>query len=107
MRISTEIKILLKEHKNNFQHHIADLKIMQPTHPTRASTLFYLASTLFVLSGIGKGIYEINGSSELIIFTAVTCTLTALDILIEYSYNTEKITRKQHYYKQINQYGNK
>ncbi|MCK0188880.1 hypothetical protein [Arenibacter sp. F20364] len=30
MRISAEIKILLKENKNNFLQHIAYLKIMQP-----------------------------------------------------------------------------
>ena len=38
MRISAKIKILFKEHKNNFQHHIDELKIMQLTHLTRVST---------------------------------------------------------------------
>ncbi|MCM5664171.1 hypothetical protein [Galbibacter mesophilus] len=96
MSLSAEIGQLLKECKNDFQHHIADLKILQLTRLTRAATLLYSAAALFVLSGIWGAIYEASEWSEWILFAGVASTFVAMGILINYSYHTIKIRKKQH-----------
>jgi hypothetical protein len=96
MSLSGEIGQLLKECEDEFQHHIADLKIRQLTRLTRATTLLYLAAALFVLSGIWGAINQNSDWSEWILFVGVASTFIALGVLITYSYHTIKIRRKQH-----------
>lgn len=96
MSLSGEIGQLIKECKNDFQHHIADLKIKQLTRLTRAATLLYIAAALFVLSGIWGAVHQNSEWSEWILFAGVALTFVALGFLIIYSYHTIIIRRKQH-----------
>lgn len=96
MSLSGEIERLLKECNSGFQHHIADLKILQLVRLTRAATLLYIAATFFVLSGIWGALNQNNEWSEWILFGGVALTFVALWYLISYSYHTINIRKKQH-----------
>ena len=96
--LSTELNQLLSNKCTDFQHLISSKKIKQLGLLTRASALLYLASGVYVLSGIlgvifeNKSFYDIP---SLLLYTGTIFMFIAFVILIIYAFRAVGIRKFQ------------
>lgn len=99
MNLSSEIGGLLAKKCTPFQHQISDKKIKQLNRLTVSTTLLYISSACFVLSGIFGAIEMLTHYDQIpfyILLFGVVLVLIALGILINYSFHAIAIRRSQH-----------
>jgi len=101
INISDEISKMVIQKCAPFQHQIADRKIKQLGLLTRATTLLYLATGSFVLSGISGIIFE-NESHlsipSLVLYIGAFFIFMAIALLIKYAFKAIKIRTDQFSY---------
>jgi len=105
INISDEISKMVIQKCSTFQHQIADRKIKQLGLLTRATTLLYLATGSFVLSGILGIIFENESHTSLpsiVLYIGALFIFTAIALLINYSFRAIRIRKDQfsHYNQQ-------
>jgi len=98
MTLSNEINSLLQEKCTDFQHLISAKKIKQLGLLTRASALLYLASGIYVLSGIFGAILEnktIYDWPSLLLYIGTILVFIAFVLLIIYAFRAVRIRKLQ------------
>lgn len=96
MTLSAEVGGLLSNKCTDFEHKIAELKIVQIKRLTFASTLLYLAAGLYVLSGIiGAANDNFGFWSNIYLISGTLAVFIALLLLIIYSFRAIKIRQLQ------------
>ncbi|WP_103070186.1 hypothetical protein [Aquimarina sediminis] len=98
MTLSGEINTLLQNKCTEFQHLISDKKIKQLGLLTRASALLYLASGIYVLSGIFGAILENQSFYDvpsLLLYAGTVLVFVAFVLLIIYAFKAVKIRKLQ------------
>lgn len=98
MALSAEINNLLQNKCSEFQHLIADKKIRQLGLLTRASALLYLASGVYVLSGILGALIEnksLLDMPSLLLYSGTILVFIAFILLILYAFRAVKIRKLQ------------
>lgn len=98
MTLSNEINSLLQEKCTDFQHLISAKKLKQLGLLTRASALLYLASGIYVLSGIFGAILEnktIYDVASLLLYIGTILVFLAFLLLIIYAFRAVKIRKLQ------------
>ena len=98
MTLSNEINSLLQEKCTDFQHLISAKKIKQLGLLTRASALLYLASGIYVLSGIFGAILEnktIYDWPSLFLYIGTILVFIAFVLLIIYAFRAVRIRKLQ------------
>jgi len=98
LSLSEEINRFVTQQCSDFQHQIADRKIRQLGLLTRASSLLYLATGSFVMSGILGIIFE-NESylsmPSIVLYIGAVFIFIAITLLIMYSFRAIKIRKDQ------------
>lgn len=98
MTLSSEIGNLLSSKCTEFQHKISDRKIKQLGLLTRASALLYLATGIYVLSGILGVIFENKSILDLpsiTLYIGTVLVFIALTLLILYAFRAVGIRKMQ------------
>ena len=98
MTLSNEINNLLQEKCTDFQHLISSKKLKQLGLLTRAGALLYLASGIYVLSGILGALLETNSffdAPSLLLYLGTILLFIAFIILIIYAFRTVRIRKLQ------------
>ncbi len=98
MSLSNEINSLLREKCSDFQHLISSKKLKQLGLLTRAGALLYLASGIYVLSGILGAVLEIDAFYDvpsLLLYLGTIFLFLAFIILIIYAFRTVGIRKLQ------------
>ncbi|MBO6605820.1 hypothetical protein [Psychroserpens sp.] len=98
MTLSNEINGLLQQKCTDFQHLISSKKLKQLGLLTRAGTLLYLASGIYVLSGILGALLETNSFFDvpsLLLYMGTIFLFIAFIILIIYAFRTVRIRQLQ------------
>lgn len=95
MTLSGEVNNLLIDKCNAFDQMVAGKKIKQLGLLTRASTALYIASGLYVLSGIFAVLDTLQGVANSILYIGTLLFFIALILLIVYALRTVKIRELQ------------
>jgi hypothetical protein len=95
MTLSGEVNSLLIDRCSNFDHMIARKKIKQLGLLTRASTALYIASGLYVLSGIFGVLEVLRVIANPILYLGTLFFFSALVFLIIYALRTVRIRELQ------------
>ena len=98
MTLSNEINSLLQEKCTAFQHLISSKKLKQLGLLTRAGALLYLASGIYVLSGILGAVLDTNSFFDLpslLLYTGTIFLFIAFIILIIYAFRAVRIRQLQ------------
>lgn len=98
MTLSSEINDLLRNKCTDFQHLIADKKIKQLGLLTRSSALLYLASGVYVLSGILRAIVHNESLLDLpslLLYGGTILVFIAFMLLIMYAFRAVGIRKMQ------------
>ena len=98
MTLSSEIGNLLSNMCSKFQHMISERKIKQLGLLTRASTLLYLATGSYVLSGILGVIFDnksILALPSITLYIGTVLVFVALTLLIIYAFRAVSIRKMQ------------
>lgn len=98
MTLSSEINGLLQQKCTDFQHLISNKKLRQLGLLTRAGALLYLASGIYVLSGILGAVFETDSfydASSLFLYSGTILIFTALLLLIIYAFRSVRIRKLQ------------
>ena len=95
MTLSGEVNNLLVDKCSDFDHMIASKKIKQLGLLTRASTALYIASGLYVLSGIFGVLESLSAVANTILYLGTLFFFSALVFLIIYAIRTVRIRELQ------------
>ncbi len=98
MTLSSEINSLLSNKCTDFEHLIADKKIKQLGLLTRSSALLYLASGIYVLSGILGALLETESfydTPSLLLYFGTVLVFIAFILLITYAFRAVRIRKLQ------------
>lgn len=98
MTLSSEINSLLSNKCTNFEHLIAGKKIEQLGLLTRSSALLYLASGIYVLSGILGALLETESfldTPSLLLYSGTILVFIAFILLIFYAFRAVGIRKLQ------------
>ena len=98
MTLSSEINSLLSNKCTDFEHLIAGKKIKQLGLLTRSSALFYLASGIYVLSGILGALLETESfydTPSLLLYFGTVLVFIAFILLITYAFRAVRIRELQ------------
>ncbi len=98
MTLSSEINSLLQEKCTDFQHLISEKKLKQLGLLTRASALLYLASGIYVLSGILGAVLEAASFYDipsLLLYGGTILVFIAFILLIIYAFRAVRIRKLQ------------
>jgi ABC-type protease/lipase transport system fused ATPase/permease subunit len=98
LNLSTEINSLLSKKCSEFQHHISARKIKQLGLLTRANALLYLATGMYVLSGI-LGIVlaseSLKSLPSMTLYIGTLFVFVAITLLITYAFRAIRIRKDQ------------
>jgi ABC-type protease/lipase transport system fused ATPase/permease subunit len=98
LNLSTEINSLLSKKCSEFQHHISERKIKQLGLLTRANALLYLATGMYVLSGI-LGIVlaseSLKSLPSMTLYIGTLFVFVAITLLITYAFRAIRIRKDQ------------
>ena len=98
MTLSSEINSLLSNKCTDFEHLIAGKKIKQLGLLTRSSALLYLASGIYVLSGILGALLETESfydTPSLLLYFGTVLVFIAFILLITYAFRAVRIRKLQ------------
>ncbi len=98
MTLSAEINGLLQQKCTEFQHLISAKKLKQLGLLTRAGALLYLASGIYVLSGILGAVIETNSfydAPSLLLYGGTILVFGAFILLIIYAFRAVRIRELQ------------
>ena len=98
MTLSSEINSLLSNKCTDFEHLIAGKKIKQLGLLTRSSALLYLASGIYVLSGILGALLETESfydTPSLLLYFGTILVFIAFILLITYAFRAVRIRKLQ------------
>lgn len=98
MTLSSKINSLLSNKCTNFEHLIAGKKIEQLGLLTRSSALLYLASGIYVLSGILGALLETESfldTPSLLLYSGTILVFIAFILLIFYAFRAVGIRKLQ------------
>lgn len=98
MTLSSEINSLLSNKCTDFEHLIAGKKIKQLGLLTRSSALLYLASGIYVLSGILGALLETESfydTPSLLLYFGTVLVFIAFILLITYAFRAVRIRELQ------------
>ncbi len=98
MALSAEINKLLQEKCTDFQHLISSKKLKQLGLLTRAGALLYLASGIYVLSGILGALFETESffdAPSLLLYSGTILVFIAFILLIIYAFRAVGIRKFQ------------
>lgn len=95
MTLSGEVNSLLIDKCSDFDHMIASKKIKQLGLLTRASTALYIASGLYVLSGIFGVLEFLRTIANTILYLGTLFFFSVLVFLIVYALRTVRIRELQ------------
>lgn len=98
MTLSSEINSLLQVKCSPFQHLVSDKKLNQLGLLTRAGALLYLASGIYVLSGILGAIFETESfydAPSLLLYSGTVLVFIAFILLITYAFRAVGIRKLQ------------
>ena len=98
MTLSSEINSLLEVKCTPFQHLVSDKKLKQLGLLTRAGALLYLASGLYVLSGILGALFETKSfydAPSLLLYLGTILVFVAFILLIIYAFRAVGIRKFQ------------
>ncbi len=98
MTLSAEINSLLQRKCTDFQHLVSAKKLKQLGLLTRAGALLYLASGIYVLSGILGAVFETNSfydAPSLLLYGGTILVFVAFILLITYAFRAVGIRKLQ------------
>lgn len=98
MALSSEINALLQVKCTDFQHLISSKKLRQLGLLTRAGALLYLASGIYVLSGISGALFETHtfyDAPSLLLYSGTILVFLAFILLIIYAFRAVGIRKFQ------------
>ncbi|MCH5598904.1 hypothetical protein [Niabella ginsengisoli] len=98
MELSKETGVLVSKKCNDFQHKVANKKIKQLGLLTKAATYLYVASGLYVLSGILEALHNSLpfNVADMALYVGTALVFVALTMLAAYAYRDVKIRKFQY-----------